>query len=1125
MPIDPAARSHPHATLGPDDLRWLRALARRLARSSDEADDLVQETWLAAEQATGTPPRSRRAWLLGVLRNRERMQRRSEARRRRREAHAQPGGGASEAELELHRQRVLSTVREALDELDEGDRALLVARYCDERLAPELAERLGLPASTVRSRLSRATARVRRSLDERWGGDRRAWAPAVLAMPVPTRVVGSATAGPKRIVMNAVGMKTAIAFVLVAVVGALGWWLGPGRASDSEGQAANAAASEAEGSRADDERAALLARKRAEHEQSPLDRAPASLGGRVLAADTGQPVAGALVLVTRHLPHAPAITPRLLTGADGRFALEGLPAGRYSITAAALGHLPARHELLELRPGAAEDAVELRLATGGNVVEGMVTDIGGGPVEGALVQAYPPGGFEPSDERVAFGTLTDAEGHYALTLADGTWMVEAGGDDYTAERRSVHVVKGPGRADFELVPGAEIHGQVVDRASGQPIAGAVVGFSREVRRGTIRSRNTADLHETTITDAEGRFVLRPLQPAEYALLAAAPGLATGAAVRVHAAIGEEVTGVVLPVDPAFEASGFVVDRADPAVGVAGGVARGLGGIRVSVMSPDDDLRRFAITEPDGHFALHGLLPGSHVLMFEGQGVIPSGLEHRLTIEDADRHDAIFELERGLSVEGRVQPPVAGTVSVRGRQESGGLEIMMQSMKLQNARATVAEDGTFTIDGVPPGEWKVVAVGEDGSRGELEITVGEASLQGVKVSLAPRSRVAGVVLDGEGRPVAGLTVRLQSAADPSIPASLRRPKVVGEAVTARDGAFVMRGVDPGRHGLGVWDARDQPVAVRSDGAEPYTVEAIAGRDVTELELRVELPHGRIEGTVTGPDGEPVEDAWVVATPQPTDDPMARGSHFTRRATTLTDADGRFAFEGLADRRYDLHARGSQADTRGVAEGVDPGATVAISLEALGMLEGVVTQGGAPVTRFGLDAGALGGEYPVISTDGTFTVARVEPGPLRVTVTTDTGAASAQVDVAPGAVARVELELGPWGSVSGVAVTPDGQPLAGVELSVDAEGGMRKAKTRALDWFVGGGSPKTDDQGRFSVEGIGAGPCRISFRQSDRRMPMGVAAGSQATHELVLDPGQALDLGTIVVELPQPEPPRP
>ncbi len=61
--------------------RELRAQARRLTRRADEADDLVQDTLLAALEAG----RSDAAWLSGTMRNRAAMAARGAARRRRRE--------------------------------------------------------------------------------------------------------------------------------------------------------------------------------------------------------------------------------------------------------------------------------------------------------------------------------------------------------------------------------------------------------------------------------------------------------------------------------------------------------------------------------------------------------------------------------------------------------------------------------------------------------------------------------------------------------------------------------------------------------------------------------------------------------------------------------------------------------------------------------------------------------------------------------------------------------------------------------------------------------------------------------------------------------------------------------
>ena len=74
---------------------WVHALARRLVRDDDAADDLTQETLLAA--LTAPPPEASglRAWLAAVTRNRARSRYRSDNRRERREQRAgrDPAGG------------------------------------------------------------------------------------------------------------------------------------------------------------------------------------------------------------------------------------------------------------------------------------------------------------------------------------------------------------------------------------------------------------------------------------------------------------------------------------------------------------------------------------------------------------------------------------------------------------------------------------------------------------------------------------------------------------------------------------------------------------------------------------------------------------------------------------------------------------------------------------------------------------------------------------------------------------------------------------------------------------------------------------------------------------------------
>jgi RNA polymerase sigma factor (sigma-70 family) len=143
------------------DLAWLLALARRLARPGDDADDLAQETLLVAMQQ---PERASRSWLAGVLRNLGRMRARTDGRRRARERGV-VAGDADTPEDVLARIETLDALRDALGGLDDIDRKLVLGRYATGQTAVALGQQLDLPASTVRTRLQRAKERLRRDVE------------------------------------------------------------------------------------------------------------------------------------------------------------------------------------------------------------------------------------------------------------------------------------------------------------------------------------------------------------------------------------------------------------------------------------------------------------------------------------------------------------------------------------------------------------------------------------------------------------------------------------------------------------------------------------------------------------------------------------------------------------------------------------------------------------------------------------------------------------------------------------------------------------------------------------------------------------------------------------------------
>ena len=178
-----------------EDAAWLRRLAITLAGNSFDADDLVQESRIAAWQKHPETDRSLRPWLAKVIRDVARMSRRSNHRRESREQAALEEQQPSQPDALLAQMRLHRLLVDLVLELDEPFRSTIVARFVEGRSAASIARLLGIPNSTVRARLREALSRLRYQLDKQ-NGDRKAWAPAVLAfahggiqMAKPTKLI------------------------------------------------------------------------------------------------------------------------------------------------------------------------------------------------------------------------------------------------------------------------------------------------------------------------------------------------------------------------------------------------------------------------------------------------------------------------------------------------------------------------------------------------------------------------------------------------------------------------------------------------------------------------------------------------------------------------------------------------------------------------------------------------------------------------------------------------------------------------------------------------------------------------------------------------------------------------
>jgi hypothetical protein len=153
------------------------------------------------------------------------------------------------------------------------------------------------------------------------------------------------------------------------------------------------------------------------------------IAGIVASSTTGQPLSGVSVSITstenRHE------TQTVQTGADGRFAFSGLPAGKYSLTASARGYRAQgfnQHSNfftgIAVGPDLEGSNLVFRLVPDA-AIEGIVTDDDGDPVRNASVQLFERNN-DTGQQRTQplSNSSTDDRGSYHFGhLGPGTYFV------------------------------------------------------------------------------------------------------------------------------------------------------------------------------------------------------------------------------------------------------------------------------------------------------------------------------------------------------------------------------------------------------------------------------------------------------------------------------------------------------------------------------------------------------------------------------------------------------------------------------------------------------------------------------------------------------------------------------
>ncbi|MCA9319109.1 MAG: sigma-70 family RNA polymerase sigma factor, partial [Planctomycetes bacterium] len=437
---------------------FLRAIARDLVSDASRAEDLVQETWLAALEGAPAGSPGLRGWLAVVARRLAWRMERGENRRRLRERRSARFDSAPDPLEDLAaREAAMHQITRGLSSLDTPYREVLILRYFEALEPREIAKRLGIPAATVRTRLHRGLEGLRRVMDDSSGGQRRSWALALLPWIVPVHQASVASAGTVAvpvlkgalIVNKSLGIVSAVlVFVALAILAVFRMDFDASeRLSVSEDPAMQASDDVLPGRRAGE--AVATASEPSpessgeEHLLASPDRETASVGpwlavtlkGRVLGPGD-LAVSGVTVRVLG--PAGPredeTRTRTVNTASDGAFTIRGLaPRVRYGLRFRGAEFRDEARDVSTGAPGEMDLGI-IRVATGGSI-EGLVMDeagraLGGGEVlavargdaHGAAIGVLVLGDQVTDDARRA---TVGSDGRFRIAgLDDGVWGLQ-----------------------------------------------------------------------------------------------------------------------------------------------------------------------------------------------------------------------------------------------------------------------------------------------------------------------------------------------------------------------------------------------------------------------------------------------------------------------------------------------------------------------------------------------------------------------------------------------------------------------------------------------------------------------------------------------------------------------------
>ena len=491
--------------------------------------------------------------------------------------------------------------------------------------------------------------------------------------------------------------------------------------------------------------------------QTPAQEPRGSISGRVTIGGKGFAGINVTARSGGESPLDNRTVARSTTDNEGNYRLNGLPAGRFTISPVAKAHVVAAGEhyrapgqTVNLADNESIENIDFALIRGG-VITGRITDLEGRPIIGERVNIAGdgyvagivspmmmlPGGRNQTDDRGVYRIYGLAPGKYKVSVgqtspAGAMNIVGMGGSQYSktfypgvtdeSKATPIEIKEGTEATNIDITPGKlgrgfAASGRVVDAESGQPVANLFVGY---------RPLDPGDTAETmsftgNMTDTNGGFRIEGIKPGRYAAFTiAATGESSGYSDPARFEITEgDVTGLEIKIRRGATVEGVAVieNNVDPNVTT---LLRSISLFGYTSDTKDSTVPSYSRSaiNADGGFKLTGLSPGKLHINMMSFPKLPKGLHIiRTELNGVDQPEGV-DVSAGAQITGVRLVFAYGSTRIRGEVKTEGgmlpqgtalvVTVTAKGRSENNRFIEVDSRGHFVVEDVPPGEYVLTA---------------------------------------------------------------------------------------------------------------------------------------------------------------------------------------------------------------------------------------------------------------------------------------------------------------------------------------------------------------------------------------------------------------------------------